>query len=96
MNENQPQPESPNIIIRQEDLGGVWSNWAAVSHSPYEFTIDFARLHFGISPLSGIIVQRVNLSPLFVRQLIDALEENWGKYAQKALPREVGNNGDSD
>lgn len=93
MSEVPVNPQAPNIIIRQEDLGGVWANWAAVSHSPYEFTIDFARLHFGTTPLEGVIVQRVNLSPLFVRQLIDALEDNWSKYAEKALPKEVGNNG---
>ena len=58
-------------------MGGVWANWAAVSHGPYEITIDFARLHFGNLPLEGLIVQRVNLFPLFVRQLIDAPEENW-------------------
>lgn len=88
MSENTDQPITPNIVIGQEDLGGIWANWAAVSHSPYEFTIDFARLNFNEMPPSGVIVKRVNLSPLFVRQLIDALEDNWKKYAEKALPRD--------
>lgn len=81
--------ELPNIVIREQDLAGIWANWAAVTHSPYEFTIDFARLSFGENPPRGIIVQRVNLSPLFVRQLIDALEKNWENYADKALPKEA-------
>ena len=31
----------------------------------------------------------MNMSPLFVSQLITALQENWSKYADKAMPREV-------
>lgn len=92
MSENQGNEIVPSIVIQEKDLAGIWANWAAVSHSPYEFTIDFARLNFAESPVKGIIVQRVNLSPLFVRQLIDALEQNWAKYAEKALPREVNPN----
>jgi hypothetical protein len=36
-----------------------------------------------------VVVARVNLSPLMVTQLIEALETNWATYAQKAMPREV-------
>lgn len=79
----------PEIQIRLEDVGGVWANFAIVKHSPFEFTIDFARLDYGVNPPTGVIVSRVNLSPLFVQQLRDALEENWSSFAQKALPREV-------
>ncbi len=85
-----PGPQqSPEVSIRQEDMGGVWANFAAVSHSPYEFTIDFVRLDFGRTPPSGVVVSRVNLSPLFVSQLMDALKQNWDVYADKALPSEV-------
>jgi Protein of unknown function (DUF3467) len=82
-----------NIKLPDEQMGGVWSNFARVHHSEHEFTIDFMRLDFAsISPegeMQGIVVTRVGLSPLFVRQLIAALEENWSKYAKKAMPREV-------
>ena len=77
-------------MIRQEDVGGVWANFAAVSHSPYEFTIDLARLEFTPDgPSRGVVVARVNLSPLFVAQLMDALKHNWANYAEKAMPKEV-------
>ena len=33
---------------------------------------------------AGVLVARVNLSPLLVTQLIDALQENWERYASKA------------
>ena len=39
---------------------------------------------------AGILVQRVNVSPLFVTQLITALQDNWSKYADKAMPKEIG------
>lgn len=68
-------------------LGGVWANFAAVSHSPYEFTIDFVRLDFASK--QGVVVSRINLSPLFVTELREALEANWAQYVEKAMPREV-------
>lgn len=79
----------PQISIRQEEMGGVWANFAVVRHSPFEFTIDFARLNFGEEPLQGVVVARVNLSPLFVTQLMEALQVNWEAYAARALPKEV-------
>lgn len=79
----------PNILIRENDLAGSYANFAAVTHTPFEFTIDFARLDFNQMPPTGIIVQRINLSPLFVSQLIDALQANWDSYAAKSLPKDL-------
>jgi len=45
--------------------------------------------------VQGVVVARVNVSPLFVTQLIDALNANWAKYAKKAMPREVQDADDS-
>ena len=79
------------VHTQQDQLGGVWANAAAVRHSPHEFTIDFLRCEFDDNgqAKSGMLVQRVNMSPLFVSQLISALQENWSKYADKAMPKEV-------
>ena len=77
------------ITVPESTSGGVWANFAAVSHSPYEFTIDFVRLDFahGTSDtMPGQVVARVNLSPLMVTQLMEALQSNWEKYADRALP----------
>ena len=78
------------IHSQPDQMGGVWANAAAVRHSPHEFTIDFLRCEFGNDgrASSGILVQRVNMSPLFVSQLITALQDNWSKYADKAMPKE--------
>jgi hypothetical protein len=82
-----------NVRLPDQQRGGVWANFAAVHHSEHEFTIDFVRLDYSAvsddGEMQGIVVARVGVSPLFVRQLISALEDNWSKYAKKALPREV-------
>lgn len=73
-------PEEISINVPEAMQGGVWSNFAAVSHSPYEFTIDFVRLDFAhpneTGGTDGQVVARVNLSPLMVTQLMEALETN--------------------
>lgn len=82
-----------NVHLPESQAGGVWSNFAGVHHSEHEFTIDFMRLDYSSisdeGEVRGIVVARVGVSPLFVRQLITALEDNWSKYAKKAMPREV-------
>ncbi|MDP9297922.1 MAG: DUF3467 domain-containing protein [Actinomycetota bacterium] len=84
-----PPPPPGNVIIQPEQMAGVWANFARVSQSPYEFTLDFVRLDFATNPPDGIVVARVSVSPLFVTQLIDALGSSWKKYAAKAMPKEV-------
>ena len=78
-------PQNPSIYIQGDPLmrGGIWANFAIVSHSPHEFTLDFVRLDYATSdPIQGVIVQRVNMSPLFVKQLIDNLATNLADYAR--------------
>lgn len=89
MADEAPGQQNFQIAVPEAMTGGVWANFAAVSHSSYEFTIDFVRLDFarqaeGSTP--GQVVARVNLSPLMVTQLLEALESNWQKYAARAMP----------
>jgi hypothetical protein len=76
-----------DIKMPNELFGGVWANFAVVSHSQFEFTIDFVRVDYNQN--QGLVTARVNLSPLFVTQLLEALQANWQSYAKKAMPREV-------
>jgi hypothetical protein len=82
-----PRISDFNIMIEPEQMAGVWANFARVTHSQYEFTLDFARLDFASN--QGIVVSRVAVSPLFIMQLIDALQANWLRYAERAFPKEV-------
>lgn len=85
-------PDQPTEIILEPDkMAGVWANFASVVHTEHEFTLDFIRMEAGGG--RGIVVARVSVSPLFITQLVDALGENWQKYAAKALPKEVHEGG---
>ena len=50
--------------------GGTWANFAVISSSMHEFSIDFVRMN-GSMPTSGVVVQRINVSALLAQQLID-------------------------
>jgi hypothetical protein len=88
-----PRSQNFQIAVPEAVSAGVWANFATVSHSPYEFTIDFVRLDFahptGDGGRTGQVVARINLSPLMVTQLMEALEGNWQKYAARAMPRDI-------
>lgn len=76
------QQKQLNIHTTPDMMAGHYANFANVSHSDYEFTITFARVDHEVeeNEVPGVVVTRVNLSPRFVRELIDALEDNWSKY----------------
>jgi hypothetical protein len=86
------QPPGRQIIVPPDHQGGVYANFAIVSHSEHEFTLDFIRN----DPLTnmGVVVARVAVSPLLITQLQDALEENWKKFAAKAMPKGVFEDGE--
>jgi Protein of unknown function (DUF3467) len=71
-----------NIHLSPEVMGGVYANFANVSHSDYEFTVTFARVDHEVEAeeVPGVVVTRVNISPRFMRELIDAMEDNYSKW----------------
>jgi Protein of unknown function (DUF3467) len=84
-----------NLQTTPEAMAGHYANFANVSHSDYEFSITFARVDHEVEEpeVPGVVVTRVNLSPRLMRELIDALEDNYGKWRTregiKSLP-EIG------
>ena len=83
-----PEPDGErhfDIHADPEVMAGHYANFANVSHSDYEFTITFARVDHEIEEESvpGVVVSRINLSPRFMRELIDAMEDNWSKWRTK-------------
>jgi hypothetical protein len=88
---NQPERHI-NIHFSPEMMAGHYSNFANVSHSDYEFTITFARVDHEIEEdeVPGVVVTRVNLSPRFMQELIEAMQDNYGKWLTreniKSLP----------
>ena len=71
-----------NIHFSPEMMAGNYANFANVSHSDYEFTVTFARVDHEVEAeeVPGVVVSRVNLSPRFMRELIDAMEDNYSKW----------------
>ena len=74
-----------NMHMSPEVMAGVYANFANVSHSDYEFTITFARLDHEIEDdeIPGVVVSRVSAAPQFMRELIDALEDNYSKWSTR-------------
>ena len=70
-----------NIHFSPEDMAGHYANFANVSHSDYEFTITFARVDHEVEEdeIPGVVVSRVNLSAKFMKELIDAMTDNYSK-----------------
>ncbi len=81
-----------NIHFPPEMMAGVYSNFANISHSDYEFTLTFARVDHEVEDdeVPGVVVSRVNISPQFMAELIDAMTDNYSKWRTregiKSLP----------
>ena len=69
------QERQLNIHLDPEQLAGVYANFATVSFSDYEFTITFARVDHEVEDgeVPGVVVATVNMSPQFMRELMDAM-----------------------
>jgi hypothetical protein len=74
-----------NLHTTPEVMAGVYANFATVSHSDYEFTLTFSRVDHEVEAdeVPGVVVSRISLSPRAMRELIDAMEDNWSKWSTK-------------
>lgn len=76
-----PQERQLNIHLEPHMAGG-YANFANVSFSQYEFTIDFFRIEHEAegSEIPGAFVSRVNLSHRFMKELVDAMRDSYSKW----------------
>jgi hypothetical protein len=97
-----PPERHINIHFAPEVMAGHYANFANVSHSDYEFTLTFARVDHEIEDdeVPGVVVSRINLSPKFMRELIEAMQDNYSKWQAresiKNLPEYGPGGGDDD
>jgi hypothetical protein len=91
------QEKRINLHATPKKMAGVYANFANVSHSEYEFSITFVRLdHESDDPgeMQGVVVSRVNLSPRFMKELLEAMTDNYSKWQAaeniKNLPEAPG------
>ena len=80
-----------NIHLDPEHLAGVYANFANVGFSDYEFTITFARIEHEVEEgdVPGAVVARVNMSSRFMRELMEAMEDAWGKWDSRERIRNL-------
>src|SRR5437016_14389641 len=82
MDDPNPPERHINIHFSPDIMAGVYANFANVSHSEYEFTITFARVDHEVEDdeIPGVVVSRINLSAKFMRELIEAMQDNYSKW----------------
>ena len=82
MNDEGERERHINMHMSPETMAGAYANFANISHSDYEFTITLARVDHEIEEgeVPGVVVSRINMSPRFLRELIDAMEDNYSKW----------------
>ena len=80
-----------NIHLDQSLLAGVYSNFANVSFSEYEFTLPFARIDHEVEEgdVPGVAVARVNCSMKFMRELIEAMQDAYSKWEYRQGVRDL-------
>jgi hypothetical protein len=91
MDDEGPAERHLNIHFSPEIMAGVYANFANVSHSDYEFTVTFARVDHEVEDeeVPGVVVARVNLSARFMKELIDAMSDNYSKWQTKEGIRDL-------
>jgi Protein of unknown function (DUF3467) len=79
------QDRQLNLHIDPEHLAGVYSNFANISFSDYEFTVTFARIDHEVEEgdMPGVVVARVNMSARFMKELLDAMQDSWSKWSAR-------------
>ena len=78
-----PEDRRFNIHATPEMMAGVYANFANVSHSDYEFSLTFMRLDHENETdeeVNGVVVSRINMSARFMKELIEAMNDNFGKW----------------
>ena len=80
-NNNNQNGQQLQMEVRPEVATGIYSNFAVISHSSSEFTIDFASILPG--PPKANVVSRVIMAPEHAVRLLHALQENLMRYDQQ-------------
>ncbi|MBP5536571.1 MAG: DUF3467 domain-containing protein [Bacteroidales bacterium] len=70
-----------DIDITADVAEGTYSNLAIVSHSPTEFTIDFAQMLPALP--KGVVRERIIMAPVHFKRLCQAIEDNLARYESR-------------
>ncbi|MBO4455306.1 MAG: DUF3467 domain-containing protein [Bacteroidales bacterium] len=75
------------LELKPEVAKGSYSNLAIISHSHSEFVIDFATMLPGLKKPD--ISNRILMTPEHAKRLLNALNDNIGKYENQFGPIEL-------
>lgn len=67
-----------DLDITPDVCSGTYSNLVVITHSPSEFSLDFGQMLPGTP--RPVIRQRIIMSPIHVKRLLNALMDNIDKY----------------
>ncbi|HHH80587.1 MAG TPA: DUF3467 domain-containing protein [candidate division Zixibacteria bacterium] len=76
-----PIPGKLQIEIPENVSEGTYSNLVIIAHSPSEFVLDFVRAVPGVPKAK--VQARIIMTPINVKNLMKALEDNIKKYESK-------------
>ena len=85
--QKKPKERQVQIHVDEDVAQGVYSNFALVSHSDAEFTLDFAYLQ-PQAPRAKVRA-RVITSPKHLKRFLQALQDNIAKYEAMHGPIEA-------
>mgnify|MGYP001128699100 CR=1 FL=1 len=75
------QSKQIKIELRDEEAEGIYANFAAITHSPAEFVMDFIRILPGSK--KSRVHARIVMAPQNVKAFVRALEDNIAKYEER-------------
>ena len=78
---DKPENQPLRVVLDEPTAQGEYINFANILHSPSEFVIDLGRVVPGRSDVK--VYSRVIMTPLHVKQLLQALTTNVALYEQK-------------
>ena len=89
--EQDPKDKSKGNLDFPDD-----ANFATAAHSDYEFTLTFSRVDHEVEAdeVPGVVVTRVSLAPQAMRELIDAMQENWSRWQTREGIKRLPETGD--
>lgn len=64
------------VKMKDEIVGGVYTNNMMVAHTREEFVMDFLY----VTPVQGVVNARVITNPAHMKRIIRALQDNVSKY----------------
>jgi hypothetical protein len=75
---SQPQQPQVKLVVSDQQSLGTYANFVSIVHNYAEFILDFGRIVPGREDIQ--VVSRMVMTPIHIKQLLRALNENVAIY----------------